>query len=106
MEVRRPQAKWAPPMSGWVKLNTDATYCWDSGRASTGSVVCDHDGNVLLTAWKVIRRCGSPEEAEAEACVQGIKLVAEWIKEPTVVESDCQTLITAMESSNVESSMV
>jgi hypothetical protein len=28
--------------------------------------------------------------------------VVEWIKEPTVVESDCQTLIIVMESSNVE----
>lgn len=83
-------------MQGWVKLNIDIAFCWDSGGASVGSVVQDHEGNVLLTAWRVIRRCGSPEEAEAEACLQGSKLVADWIKEPTVVESDCKTLIATL----------
>jgi hypothetical protein len=88
MEGTRIQVKWAPSMQGWVKLNVDAAFCWESGKANVGSVVRDHAGNVVLTAWRGIRRCGSLEIAEAEACVQGLKLVAEWVKESTVVESD------------------
>jgi hypothetical protein len=35
----------------------------------------------------------SPEEAEAIACLHGVRLATEWIRQPIVVESDCQTLI-------------
>jgi hypothetical protein len=30
----------------------------------------------------------SLSEAEAEACLQGLTLVAEWIRQPTIVEPD------------------
>jgi hypothetical protein len=33
-----------------------------------------------------------------EACLQGISLVEEWIKQPTVIESDSQLLIKVVES--------
>jgi hypothetical protein len=48
MEVRRNQERWAAPMSGWVKLNTDVAYCWDNGRASTGIVVHDDAYTTML----------------------------------------------------------
>jgi hypothetical protein len=89
----RREEVWKPPRAGWVKMNTDAGFCRDSGAASAGIVVRDHTGFVLLSAWKTLWRCGSPEEAEAEACLKGICLVEEWIKQPTVVESDCQLLV-------------
>jgi hypothetical protein len=76
----------------------NAGFCRDTRAASAGLVVRDHTGLVLLTAWKALRRCGSPEEAEAEACLQGIRLVEERIKQPTVMESDCQLLVKAVES--------
>jgi hypothetical protein len=63
-----------------VKLNTDAEFCRDTGAASAGIVMRDHAGLVPVTAWKTLRRCGSPEEAEAEACLQGIRLVEERIR--------------------------
>jgi ribonuclease HI len=89
---------WKPPMTGRVKLNIDAGFYRNSGHASSDIVVRDHTGFVLLTAWRIIRRCGSLEEAEAEACLQGIRLVEERIKQPTVIESDCQLLSKAVES--------
>jgi hypothetical protein len=51
----------------------------------------------LLTAWKALRHCASPEEAEAEAYLQGIRLVAEWIGKPTYAESVCLTLVRALQ---------
>jgi hypothetical protein len=71
-----PKAKWVVPQSGWVKVNIDAGFCYLSGTASTGVVVRDDTGKVLLTAWKALRHCASPEEAEAEAYLQGIRLVS------------------------------
>jgi hypothetical protein len=69
---RKSLAKWEPPPSGWVKLNTDAGFCVNFGLDSTGVVVRDSEGKVLLAAWRFLRHCGSPEEAEVEACLQGL----------------------------------
>jgi hypothetical protein len=53
-------------------------------------------GEVLLTAWKSLNRCGSPEEAEAEACLFGMHVSTEWIKQSTCVESDCSNLVKTL----------
>jgi hypothetical protein len=89
-----PRGKWRPPPNGWVKLNTDVAFCPRTEATGIGMVARDHSGAVLLTAWRSLRRCGSPE---AEACLQGIRLIAEWIREPTWVESECANLIKALE---------
>jgi ribonuclease HI len=52
---------------------------------------------VLLTAWRFLRHCGSPQEAEAEACLHGLRLAVEWIQQPMIVESDCKTLIDSVQ---------
>jgi hypothetical protein len=40
-------------------------------------VIRDSDGRVLLTAWIVLQGCASPEHAEAEACLDGLRQSAE-----------------------------
>jgi ribonuclease HI len=102
---RRVKEVWKPPRIRWVKLNTDAGFCRESGSASVDIVIRDHTSTVLLVAWKTLRRCGSPEEAEVEACLQGISLAEEWVKQPTIIESDCQLLIRAVESRKTDRSM-
>jgi ribonuclease HI len=87
---------WGPPPEGWVKLSTDAGFCHLIGQASTGIVVRDSNGSMLLSAWRSIRHGGGADQAEAEACLQGIRLVTEWIKQPVCVESDCANLIQAI----------
>jgi hypothetical protein len=34
---------------GWIKLNYDAGFCYQSGRASIGAIVRNAEGRVLLT---------------------------------------------------------
>jgi hypothetical protein len=99
VQSRIPQApgrKWTPPQAGWVKLNSDAGFCPRTGAASIGVVIRNDRGEVLLTAWNSLSRCGSAEEAEAEACLLGVRLTAEWIRQPTCVESDCSNLAKAL----------
>jgi hypothetical protein len=84
---------WWPPPLGWVKVNSDATFYKNTGAASTGVVIRDAAGKVLLSAWRVLHGCASSEHAEAEACLHGLRLSMEWIQELTWVESDCSTLI-------------
>jgi hypothetical protein len=87
---------WRPPSVGWIKLNTYAGYRQSSGEASSGVVVRDESGNVLLSAWKPLRYVSSAEEAEAEACLHGMKLVAERFRHPVCIESDCAVLVKAI----------
>jgi ribonuclease HI len=51
---------------------------------------------VILSVWRWLRTCGSAEQAEAEACLQGLRLAAEWIQQPIWVESDCELLIPSL----------
>jgi hypothetical protein len=74
------------PQEGWIKLNTDAGP--NSRDASDGMVARDDRGRVMLTAWRTLSSCASPEEAKAEACLQGLRLIVQWIGRPAyVVES-------------------
>jgi hypothetical protein len=87
--------RWKPPPDGWVKLNTDAGFCSESGKASAGVVVRDRRAGFCSLHGEV---CGSPEAAEAEACLHGLHPVLEWIRQPTYLESDCLTLTKALVS--------
>jgi hypothetical protein len=51
-------------------------------------VVRDERGKVILSAWKPIRHVASLEEAEAEACMHGLRLVIEWVQKPVCVKVD------------------
>lgn len=92
---RIPKTKevWTPPEEGWIKVNVDGAMSEESGEAGVGVVIRDHRGTVLLSAWKALFDAGSAEEVEALACREGLHLAAEWIQKPTVLESDCSTII-------------
>jgi ribonuclease HI len=72
----------------------------ESGNASAGIVIRDSNGKVFLTAWRVLRDCAKPEQAEAEACLEGLWLAAEWVRQPAWVESDCLNLINDIHQTN------
>jgi hypothetical protein len=66
-------------------------------------VVRGEDGNVLTT-WRALRWCvprHSLEKAEAEACLEGLRLVVEWIRAHVIVESDCANLIKTLKTNEV-----
>jgi hypothetical protein len=90
------QDAWRKPPQGWAKINTDAGFYPDTGTASVGVIARGHKDEVLQTAWKSIRECRSVEEAEAEACLDGIKLAIEWIRQPIRMETDCTTPVHAL----------
>jgi hypothetical protein len=62
-----------------------------------GVVVRDHHGNILLSAWRTLHHCGTPEEAKVEALLEGIRLATEWIRKlPVYAETDCLNLVMAL----------
>jgi hypothetical protein len=92
--VEEPRTRGSP--HGWIKVNTDAGFCADTGETSAGVAIRDATGKILLTAWQMMRRCASVEEAEAEACLRGIRLTAEWAGQPAIIETDCSTIISSL----------
>nr|CAB3461651.1 unnamed protein product [Digitaria exilis] len=49
-----------------------------NGAAGAGVVARDSSGKIIFTAWRSLRRCSDAAEAEALACVEGIRLAVEW----------------------------
>jgi ribonuclease HI len=63
-----------------------------------GVVIRDHpgQGTVLLSGWKVIFNVVSAEEVEALACLEGIRLAANWERKRAVLELDCEIVIKSL----------
>jgi hypothetical protein len=64
---------WTAPAVGAVKGNVDAGWDSTTRRAGIGIIIRDHLGSTLLAEWRFIPSCGSAEEAEILACLEGLK---------------------------------
>ncbi len=95
---------WLMPVNGWAKINVDGAFNPENGNGALGLVIRNSRGEVLLSSWKFLRRCVSAEEAELLACYEGLKLAAEWIPMPVMLEYDCATAIARLLSTTEERS--
>jgi ribonuclease HI len=86
----------ADGLSLLLKKQEDFGAFEESGRAGVGVVIRDHQGTVLLSGWKVIFNVVSADEVEALACLEGIRLAANWERKRAVLESDCETMIKSL----------
>jgi len=89
---------WEPPPSGWIKVNFDGSFVAQDGKAGAGVVARDSGGQVIFTAWRALFRCQNAEEVEAQACLEGLRLAAEWAQGPVIVKTDCARIVHAMEA--------
>jgi len=105
MRMRVPET-WVRPPDGWVKLNVDASFVAATGCAGTGVVARDSTGKIKLTAWRALFNCSSAVEAEAHACVEGIRLASQWCHGPIILESDCARVVQALSSKSVDRSEI
>lgn len=76
-------------------MNVDGSFSVDDG-ASYGVVIRNEKGDVLLSAWGLIRHASNAEEVELLACKEGVLLASRWSK-PTILESDCLTAIKLLQ---------
>jgi ribonuclease HI len=67
-----------------------------TGEAGVGVVIRNHKGEVLLTAWRVLFRFASTDEAEGQACTEGLQLASQWCPGPIILESDSARLLAAL----------
>jgi ribonuclease HI len=97
-------SEWAAPEPGWVKVNVDAGWQASSSAGGIGMVVRDEMGAVLLSEWKTLVACGSAEEAEMIACLEGIRYLAAYPQIPGILETDCSRLVAALEAVELDRS--
>ena len=90
---------WIPPEKGTLKINVDASFLQESGIASTGIIIRNHTGEVILATGHMVERCTNAEEAEAYACLDGLRLATEWAQQPFTLETD--SLLTANNIKNI-----
>jgi ribonuclease HI len=84
--------QWEPPPEGWLKVNVDGSFNHKDESGTTGVVIRDHQGQVIVAAGTVIPRCTSAEEAEAAAITEGARLASNWAEFPILFETDCATI--------------
>lgn len=106
---KQSETKWQAPPSGWAKINVDGAFVSQTSKGSVGIVIRDHECNVLLSAWSVMRHCTSAEEVEATACrdvMVLIKLANEWIKMPLILETDCANVSSVLKATEEDRSQL
>jgi hypothetical protein len=65
---------WTPSPKGCAKLNSDVGFINEIGRASSGLVIRDMNGAVLLSVGRSLFHVESVLEVEALVCLKGIQL--------------------------------
>ncbi|KAF8667264.1 hypothetical protein HU200_052933 [Digitaria exilis] len=50
----------------------------ESGEAAIGVMIRDDEGQPLLMACRKLYHCRDAEEAEAPACLEGVRMGARW----------------------------
>ncbi|RCV07636.1 hypothetical protein SETIT_1G260900v2 [Setaria italica] len=98
--------KWSPPSGETLKINVDGAFIIETGAAAVGVVIRDCTGKPLLMTWRWLRHCRDAKEAEALACLEGIRMVAWWADRDTVLEADCSTVIDKLRKGGMDRSQV
>jgi ribonuclease HI len=85
-------------------VNVDAGWQAPSFAGGIGMVVRDETGAVLHAEWKPLSTCGSAEEAETIACLEGIRYLAAHPQKPGILEMDCSRLVAVLEAMELDRS--
>ena len=81
-------------MQSEIKVNVDGAFNPRTGAAAVGVIARDHEGNPHIMAWRMLFHCRDAEEAEALACLEGIKLAERWpMSIKVTVETDCASIV-------------
>jgi ribonuclease HI len=56
----------------------------------------EKEKEVIFSAWRFIERSASVAEAEALACVEGLRWAVEWRVPQVIIELDCARIVVMM----------
>jgi ribonuclease HI len=95
---------WLVPTEGELKANVDAAWDSTTRRGGIGVVVRDHQGKPVLTDWRFIPGCAGAEDAEALACLEGLKHLIALNGRSSVLESDCLRAVQVLTCNDMDKS--
>ncbi|PRQ29297.1 putative ribonuclease H-like domain-containing protein [Rosa chinensis] len=95
---------WSPPSSGWLKANCDGAFDLLSKSGGIGVVIRDALGDIVGGACIKVNSVASPEAIEAMACRAACSLAVQYHLSPIIFETDCQHLVSSVESGAEETS--
>jgi hypothetical protein len=68
-------------------------------------ILRDVEGQIIVSACKLLNPCQSPLEAELEACRDGLALALEWSTLPCTVELDSSVAVKMIQSPELDRSL-
>ncbi|GLT26822.1 hypothetical protein SLA2020_018640 [Shorea laevis] len=92
-------SRWTSPLPGFIKINVDASYLYNSGRTILAMVGRDPNGQIVMgRTWLCLAL--SPLMAEATALLKAIQTADDLGLEHVIFESDNEALITYAQQAN------
>jgi ribonuclease HI len=88
------------------KINVDGAFAQESGKAAVGVVIRDASGHPLFSAGRRVLHCRDAEEAEAWACLEGIRLARRWPDKHFTLETDCASVVGKLQAANEDKSLI
>jgi ribonuclease HI len=108
-KARQPveERRWTPPTDPDVlKINVDGAFADNPNRGGWGFVIRDHRGQVVGAGAGRLEFPHSAAHSEAEACIQALVAASSWGMTRVLVESDCQTLVNALNKASYDRSPI
>ncbi|XP_062013905.1 uncharacterized protein LOC133730297 [Rosa rugosa] len=100
--VLRGRAVWSPPPSSWLKANCDGAFDFSSKSGGVGVVLRDAMGDIVGGICLKVNFVASPDIVEAMACRAACSLAVQCLLSPIMVETDCQSKVSAIEAEGKE----
>lgn len=84
----------------------NGAFLAESGHAAIGVAIRDKDGQPLLMACRRVFHCQDAEEAEALACLEGVRMVARWPDQDFVLEAGNALVVEKLKIRGIDRSIV
>ncbi|KAF4404938.1 hypothetical protein G4B88_006324 [Cannabis sativa] len=91
--------KWLAPLSGRLKLNTDAVVNISFGVYGLGTLLRNSNGDVIAAMAKPIKGCIKPKEMEVLAVAWSLKLLVSHRLTVSLIEIDLLLVVNILKSS-------
>ncbi|KAM0840714.1 hypothetical protein ACQ4PT_059482 [Festuca glaucescens] len=95
-EVKKKDRQWTAPTKEWLKINVDASFLKETNDGAAGCLARDYTGKVM---WACCRTKGNYQdifEAEAWACLEGLKCMHDRSNYSVILESDNIRVVNAI----------
>ena len=92
------ERRWSNPPENIVKVNFDAAFHQGSGESAWGFIARSDTCQFIAAAAGKSHNCRDALQAEAEACVAAVEGAATIGLHRVQFESDCKTLVTALQT--------